>query len=222
MRRGLPADSREASVWLDWGTGVPSFFQCQPTAGTRVHQCQPVSSLRLALQCPVSALRAGPQLLSPVPVALSASWVLSGRLRYSSHSRKDAALRLTHCASLNSPPHVFARGRAYSMLAILSCHTQLSRCSPSHSQRYSHPCPSSSVPPPVAGRRLPCRLHLQHSVGRSPPRLLSVCALSHHRPLPLPSQLRPLWSHQLLRQPLVFAMFRRVVSEAVDSYVMLC
>ena len=73
--RGLPADSREASVWLDWGTGVPSFFQCQPTAGTPVHQCQPVSSLRLALQCPVSALRAGPQLLSPVPVALSASWL---------------------------------------------------------------------------------------------------------------------------------------------------
>ena len=44
------------SSGAEWGTGVPSFFQCQPTASTPEHQCQPVPSLRLALQCPVSVL----------------------------------------------------------------------------------------------------------------------------------------------------------------------
>ena len=115
----------------------------------------------------------------------------------SSHSRKDAACHLTPCACISSRSHVLAKSPTYSTLAILSCHTQLSLCSPSHSQRYSHPCPSSSVPPPVAGRRLPCCLHLQHPVGRPPSRLLSVCALLCYRPLPLPSQLRPLWSLQV-------------------------
>ena len=74
VERELPADSWEASVWFEWGTGVPSFFQCQPTASTPVHQCQPVPSLRLALQCPVSVLWAATEHLCPVPVDLSASW----------------------------------------------------------------------------------------------------------------------------------------------------
>jgi len=42
------------------------------------------------------------------------------------------------------------------------------------------------------------------------------CERGCYRPLQLPSQLRPLWSHQLLRQPRVFAVFRRVVSEAIE------
>ena len=59
---------------LSLGTSVPSFHQCQTTSGTGVQECRPVPSLRLALECRVPIPQADLDHLSPVPVALSASW----------------------------------------------------------------------------------------------------------------------------------------------------
>ena len=63
-----------ASAKLSVGTGAPQCSQCQPSAGTGVPgagQCQP-GGWHSGAQCPASG--AALQCLSPVPVALCASW----------------------------------------------------------------------------------------------------------------------------------------------------
>ena len=63
-----------ASAKLSVGTGVPQCSQCQLSAGTGVPgagQCQP-AGWHSGAQCPASG--AALQCLSPVPVALCASW----------------------------------------------------------------------------------------------------------------------------------------------------
>ena len=68
----LPLSS---SAKLSVGTGVPQCSQCQLSAGTGVPgagQCQP-GGWHSGAQCPASG--AALQCLSPVPVALCASWV---------------------------------------------------------------------------------------------------------------------------------------------------
>ena len=63
-----------ASAKVSVGTGVPQCSQCQLSAGTGVPgagQCQP-AGWHSGAQCPASG--AALQCLSPVPVALCASW----------------------------------------------------------------------------------------------------------------------------------------------------